>query len=407
MSSVCLYFQIHQPLRLRPFSYFQVGREHDYFDAADRDRLRRVVETCYLPLNAAIGRLVARHDGRFRVAFSISGTAIEQLARYAPEAIESFVALAETGAAEFLAETYYHSLASMYDAGEFRAQVHQHAAHIEALFGRRPLVFRNTRLIYSDRIGALVEGLGFQAVVADGAEYAVGGKDPHHVYLRPGGKLRLLLTDHRLSDELARGGAGAVVQQLNALGDAAGSAEATASDAGDGAGTVDAAVVNLSLDYASVGHGQVAETVTLLDALADSVLAAPGWDFLTPSQAIFRHRPAGTLECPRPLVWADSARELAAWQGNHMQQGALRRLYDLGPELRRRGNPVTMELWRKLQTSDHFDYMAIRSGTEATARVAASPYPSPYDAFINYMNVVTDLSAMVGVQCVDGSHGSL
>lgn len=397
MSSVCLTFQVHQPLRLRPFSYFQVGGAHDYFDAANRESLRQVVERVYLPANAAVGELIARHPGRFRVAYSISGTAIEQLLRYAPDAIESFVALADTGAVEFLAETYHHSLASIYDADEFRAQVTQHAAQIEALFGRPPRVFRNTGLIYSDRIGALVESLGFQAVVAEAAGDVLGARSPHHIYRRPGGNLRLLLTDQRRAEE---------------------------ADAGE--------VVNLSVDYgvlgdalfadgeacASTGPSDLADRLAALLRLSVTDSDAPGGegrDFLTPSQAIERYEPAGDLAFRRPSAWAEGTGDELLWPGNHMQQGALRRLYDLGPRVRAYGNPVAVDLWRKLQTADHFLYMST-AGMSASpasagaggagapgerARASGNPYPSPYDAFINYMNVVTDLTSMVSASPVD------
>lgn len=402
MPSVCLTFQVHQPLRLRPFSYFQVGGTHDYFDSANRESLRQVVERVYLPANAAVGELIARHQGRFRVAYSISGTAIEQLLRYAPDAIESFVALADTGAVEFLAETYHHSLASMYDADEFRAQALQHAAQIESLFGRRPRIFRNTGLIYSDRIGALVEGLGFQAVVAEAAGETLGARSPHRVYRRPGGKLRLLLTDHRLSDALRSGL----------------SAGAAASPAADGIGEV----VNLSVDYGIFGDDRrargpsdLADRMDALLRIPDAILGSLGQaarDYLTPSQVIERYEPAGELAFRRPSAWADDAGDPGAWLGNHMQQGALRRLYDLGPRVQACGSPVAVDLWRKLQTADHFLYMSTAgmsrapasSGTSGAAEAqpaGGNPYPSPYDAFINYMNVVTDLTSMVSTPSVD------
>jgi len=392
MTSICLYFQVHQPLRLRPFSYFQVGRRHDYFDGANRDILRRVVEHCYLPANRLIADLVARHGGRFRVAYSISGTALEQLASHAPEALDSFVALARTGAVEFLAETYYHSLAAIYDEDEFRTQVSLHTAHIEALFGRRPAVFRNTELIYSDRIGAVVEDMGFGAVLAEGADDVLAGRSPNHVYRRPGGELRLLLKNYRLSDDIAfRFAAGGASPALTA-GRFVSSLRKAACDP-----RTPAEVINLFMDYETFGeHIPEGQGIfSFLRELPGTVLARPGWDFVTPGEAVARHAPAGDLGFPRPVSWADEARDLTAWQGNHMQQGALQKVYDLGPQVHRRNNPAVLDLWRKLQTSDHFYYMSTKPHADGHVHAGFSPYPSPYDAFINYMNVMTDLRKAV------------
>jgi len=394
MPAVCLCFHVHQPVRLRRFSYFHVGGRHEHFDATNRDVVLRVSEGCYLPTNRMLADLIERHAGRVRVAFSITGTAIEQMARYAPAAIESFRALAGTGCVEFLAETYYHSLAALYDTGEFRAQVAQHTAHVEALFGRRPTVFRNTELIYSDHIGALIEDMGFEAVLADRGDPVPRADDPHGVYLRPGGTLRLLLKDRRVSADVA----------CRFNGRATGGPAITARALVDRLTTVnggcDGAVVNLMVGYQTLADGlpQAEERGQFLAEMAAAILAEPGWAFETPSEAARSHTPRCELGFPEPVSCAEASRDHSAWSGNHMQAGALRRLYDLGPKILECGNAVSIDLWRNLQSSDHFNYMSTTGGPDDGVSLAPSPYPSPYDAFINYMNVVTDLSTMLATR---------
>src|SRR5258705_161437 len=199
--SVCFYFQVHQPSRLRRYGVFDVGRRHDYFDTRlDEAIVRKVAARCYRPMNQLLLELALRHEGRFRCAFSISGAAIEQLERWAPDVIESFQALARTGCVEILGETYHHSLSFLASPEEFRAQVERHGAKVAALFGARPSVFRNTELIYSDALAPHVEELGFRGVLAEGADAVLGWRSPNFIYAAPGAaNTRLLLKNYRLS----------------------------------------------------------------------------------------------------------------------------------------------------------------------------------------------------------------
>ena len=202
--TLCFYFQIHQPVRLRRYRFFDIGKRHDYFDEyVNRSTIRRVAERCYLPMNHLIMDLIKRYGTNFKVSFSISGSALEQFALHAPEVIESFKELAKTGSVEFLAETYAHSLASLSDTDEFERQVQRHAAKMEELFGQKPVTLRNSSLIYSDQIGERVAAMGFESMLTDGAKHVLGWKSPNFVYtnvMNP--RLKLLLKNSRLSDDL-------------------------------------------------------------------------------------------------------------------------------------------------------------------------------------------------------------
>ena len=203
--SLCFYFQVHQPDRLRLYRFFDIGNDSQYFDDfANRTILRRVADRCYLPMNAIILELINKYQGQFKVAYSISGVALEQFEKYAPEVLESFKRLADTKCVEFLAETYSHSLASLISAKEFKAQVKEHAAAIKKHFGVTPKAFRNTELIYSDEIGAAVADMGYNVMLTEGAKHILGWKSPNYVYtnaINP--KLKLLLKNFNLSDDIA------------------------------------------------------------------------------------------------------------------------------------------------------------------------------------------------------------
>ena len=203
--SLCLYFQVHQPTRLRLYRFFDIGKDsHYYDDFANRTILRRVAQKCYLPMNALLLEQIEAHKGAFKVAFSISGSVLEQFDRYAPEVIESFRKLAQTGSVEFLSETYYHSLASLASEAEFKHQVLKHKEAIEHYFGVTPKTFRNTELIYSDAIGEMVYGMGFKTMLTEGAKHVLGWKSPNFVYNCAQAKnLKLLLKNSSLSDDIA------------------------------------------------------------------------------------------------------------------------------------------------------------------------------------------------------------
>ncbi|MCC6574926.1 MAG: polysaccharide deacetylase family protein [Planctomycetes bacterium] len=390
MPNVCFYFQVHQPWRLRRYSLFEVGENHDYFsDEQNRRIITRVAEKCYLPANRLMLELIHRHHGRFQIAYSISGVAIEQMRRFAPAALQSFRELAATGCVEFLGETYFHSLASLADEDEFREQVREHSDLIEATFGKRPRVFRNTELIYNDRIGELAAELGFAGVACEGADDVLGWRSPNFVYRHPHANLKLLLKNYRLSDDIAfrfsnRGWPefplttekfSGWLHRINGGGE----------------------IVNLFMDYETFGEHQWSDTgiFEFMRALPQAVMRDHGWGFLTPSQALGFHAPVAEMPYKRTVSWADTERDISAWLGNELQTDAFKQLYDLGRELKARNNPAAIGLWRRLQTSDHFYYMCTKWYADGDVHAYFSPYESPYEAYLNFMNVIADLRQSV------------
>ncbi len=390
MPSVCFYFQVHQPFRLKRYSVFDIGTQHDYFDH-DRNGqiLRKVADKCYLPTNALLLELIERYQGRFRVAFSITGTAIEQMERYAPEALESFKKLARTGCVEFLAETYYHSLSAVYDPVEFRQQVSKQLDLMERLFHYHPRVFRNTELIYSDEIGKLVSNLGFRAMIAEGVDDILDWRSPNYLYQAAGTSMKLLLKNYRLSDDIAFRFSNQGWAEFPLTADKFARWVHQVSGAGD--------VVNLFMDYETFGEHQWASTgiFDFMRHLPEMIFRHPDWNFLTPSEVVERYPVRAELPFHRITSWADVHRDLTAWQGNQMQSRALQLIFGLAQAVQARNHAETTDIWRKLQTSDHFYYMCTKWFADGDVHAYFSPYESPYDAFIYYMNVLRDFQEHV------------
>ena len=384
--SVCMYFQVHQPTRLRLYRFFDMGKDsHYYDDFANRTILRRVAQKCYLPMNALLLEQIQRSGGKFRVAFSISGSALEQFERYAPEVIDSFRALAETGCVEFLGETYYHSLASLASPSEFLHQVVKHRRHIEELFGVTPAVFRNTELIYSNAVGEQVYALGYKAMLTEGARHIMGWKSPNFVYAsETTPKLKLLLRNYTLSDDIAfrfsnRGWADWPLTADKFLGWMKESA------AGED-------IVNLFMDYETFGEHQDASSgiFEFMRALPETVIGDGTFEFVTPSQAVKRHKAAATLDVPDAISWADEERDLTAWLGNELQQEAYNKVYAMTEKLSIVNDPTLWSDFGHLQESDHFYYMCTKFFSDGEVHKYFNPYDTPYEAFINYMNVLSD-----------------
>lgn len=390
MPAVCFYFQVHQPYRLRRYSYFDIGGRHDYFDdELNKAMLQRVAARCYIPANKVLLELIREHKGAFKVAFSITGTAIEQMKAYAPEALESFRELADTGCVEFLGETYYHSLASLYDFREWAAQVALHSDCIEREFGFRPTVFRNTELLYSDDIGAAAGELGFKAVLAEGVDDVLGWRSPNFMYRVPGKGIKLLLKNYKLSDDIAF--------RFSANGDFL-SPKAYASWIHELSGNAD--VVGLFLDYETFGEHYREESgiFTFLKNLPAAIVANQDWRFSTPTEVTERLSAVGELSFSRLTSWADTRRDESAWAGNEMQKKSLARIYDTatlfeGRYIQDEAMTSARETWRRLQTSDHYYYMCTKGYGDGVVHQYFSPFESPYDAFIAYSNVVKDFAA--------------
>ena len=389
--TLCLYFQVHQPLRLRQYRFFDIGKDHYYYDDfANRSIMRKVADRCYLPANAVLLDIIKEYGKQFKVSFSISGMAIEQFEMYAPEVLESFKALAKTGCVEFLAETYSHSLASVKDPQEFRAQVEEHAALIKKHFGQQPITFRNTELIYSDEIGAMVADMGYTAMLTEGAKHILGWKSPNYIYtnaINP--KLKLLLKNYNLSDDIAFRFSSkgwnewplTVDKYVNWLNVAAKKDE----------------LINLFMDYETFGEHQGVETgiFAFLQHLPTRIFSSSKFEFLTPAEVSAKHTPVAPLHVPYAISWADEERDLSAWLGNELQNEAVDQLYRLGEKIKTLNEKSFWQEYRSLQASDHFYYMCTKLFSDGAVHKYFTPYDSPYDAFINYMNVLSDFAARV------------
>ena len=384
--SICLYFQVHQPNRLRLYRFFDIGKDsHYYDDFANRTILRRVAQKCYLPMNALLLELIEAHKGSFKVAFSISGSVLEQFDRYAPEVIESFRKLAQTGCVEFLSETYYHSLASLQSPVEFKNQVLKHKAAIEHYFGVTPKAFRNTELIYSDAIGEMVYDMGFKTMLTEGAKHVLGWKSPNFLYsCAQAPSLKLLLKNASLSDDIAFRFSDRNWSDWPLTGEKYLSWVKSAAQNDE--------IVNLFMDYETFGEHQKAASgiFDFMRFFPEVVIGDGEFEFVTPTQAAKKHRPVAELDVMDPISWADEERDVTAWLGNELQNDAFNKLYDQEEKLALLDDEALWSDFGHLQESDHFYYMCTKFFSDGAVHKYFNPYDTPYEAFINYMNVLSD-----------------
>ncbi len=398
MASVVFYFQLHQPFRLRRYTIFD--SDTTYFDNWRNEQVcKKVVGKCYLPATQMILDMIRQHEGRFRVSYSLTGTVIEQFRRWAPEVLDLFVEMAKTGCVEFISETYYHSLAFLYNRDEFVAQTRRHQEMMEELFGQTPKVFRNTELTYNNDVAKVVQDMGFKAILTEGADHVLGYRSPNFIYNPPNcGGLRMLMKNYRLSDDIAFrfGNRGwpewpmtaekfsRWVDQINGNG----------------------YVCNLFMDYETFGEHQWADTgiFEFLKALPGTVMAGGKNDFLTVSQAVDRYPSVGEVDVPHMISWADTERDLSAWLGNNMQANALHDVYSLAEDVLETRDQTLIDDWRKLQTSDHFYYMCTKWFADGDVHKYFNPYESPYDAYINYMNILDNVRSRIAAASKSQSH---
>ena len=387
MASVCFYFQVHQPFRLRRYSVFDTDR-HYFDEQKNAEIMRKVAHKCYLPANRMMLETIRKHDGRFRVAYSITGEALEQFEQYAPEVLETFVDLAKSGCVEFLDETYNHSLAFLYSREEFRAQVELHRKKIKELFGQEPRVFRNTELIYNNDLAHFVSHMGYDAILSEGADNILGHRSPNYVYRPPHAtRLKLLLKNYRLSDDIAFRFSNRAWEQW----------PLTAEKFAQWVNQINGHgfLCNIFIDYETFGEHQWAETgiFDFMRHVPVEVLKHPDNNFMTPSQVIDSYEPVGEVDVPHMISWADTERDLSAWLGNAMQSNALHELYKLEGALKEKGDDELLADWRKLTSSDHFYYMCTKYWADGDVHKYFSPYESPYDSYINFMNVLDNIGA--------------
>ena len=385
--SICTYFQIHHPERLRKYQFFDIGKKHNYFDNyANRSELEDLAENCYLPANALLLDLIKKYEGKFKVAFSISGSAIDQLEMHTPEVIRSFQELAQTGQVEFLAETYSHSLASLSeDTDEFELQVKRHSAAIKELFGKKPVTFRNTSLIYSDKIGKRVADLGFKTMLTDGAKHVLGWKSPNFVYKNAlDENLNLLLKNSKLSDDIAirfsdRNWSEYPLTSEKYIDWVSHSLQ-------------DTEVLNLFMNYEVIGHYNRAESgiFDFLRYFIQQIAENPNYQFLLPREVTKKHTAKDILPVPYPISWTDEERDITSWLGNELQKEAFTELFKIQPLVKKKKNAELNEDYSRLQASEHFYFMRTKLFSGADYHKYILPYESPYEAFINYMNVLSD-----------------
>ncbi|HSH18310.1 MAG TPA: glycoside hydrolase family 57 protein [Candidatus Saccharimonadales bacterium] len=393
MKAIVLYLHVHQPYRIRHYSIFDAGRNHDYFDAAYDEResneriLHKVAEKSYLPTNERLLKLLKKHP-EFKVSLSITGTVLEQLEAWSPKALESFQKLVKTGQVEIVGETFHHSLAFFYSRAEFEMQVRMHREKVEQLFGQTPKVFRNTELAYNNDVAYWADKAGYKGVLAEGWDKVLGWRNPNFVY-RPSytNNIRLLMKNYKLSDDIAFRFGNQAWEQW----------PLTADKFTDWLNAdPDATNFNLFMDYETFGEHQWEESgiFKFLEHLPAEWLQTGGSDrntFMTVSEAIDAFDPKDTVDVPHTITWADTERDLSAWLGNAMQQEAIHALYDLQEQVINTHDLALIEDWRRLQASDHFYYMCTKWFSDGDIHAYFSPYESPYEAFINFMNSYHDL----------------
>jgi len=384
--AICLYFQVHQPFRLKRYRFFDLGHDHYYYDDFSNESImRKVADKCYIPANDIIYDLIVKHKGKFKVTFSLSGLAINQFRLYAPEVLDSFRKLAETGMVEFLAETNSHSLASLKDRSEFEHQVNKHKSLLKEFLGVEAKSFRNTELIYSDTIGSWIAEMGFKSILTEGAKHVLGWKSPNYLYcntINP--RLKVLLRNFVLSDDIAFRfsnrdwnewplTANKYASWINKL--------APKSE-----------LLNIFLDYETFGEHNWKESgiFEFLDHLPEAVIKKTPFKFMTPTEVADILQPVSAINIPSAISWADEERDITAWLGNDLQIAAHNKLYSLAGMVKNcDDNQIKMD-WDYLQSSDHFYYMATKFFSDGEVHAYFNPYENPYDAFMNYMNVLSD-----------------
>ncbi len=398
MPSVCFYFQVHQPYRLRHYSFFDIGHSHLYEDEeANRSIMLKVADKCYLPMNSLLLRLIERYGRDFKVSFSLSGVFIDQMVQYAPDVLESFQALADTGCVEILGETYAHSLSFLFSPGEWREQVALHDSLVQEHFHVKPTSFRNTELIYNNDIAAMAEEMGYRAILTEGADQVINWRSPNFCY-QPAScrRLSLLLKNYRLSDDIAFRFSNRGWEEYPLTADKYASWLFALNGQGE--------TVNLFMDYETFGEHQWAETgiFEFMEALPGLVLANPDFSFATPTETAERCAPVARLDIPQYISWADAERDLSAWRGNDLQDDALGACAALEADVKKTGDPELLRVWRRLTTSDHFYYMCTKFFSDGDVHKYFSPYETPYDAYIFYMNALADLEQTVRRRLEEG-----
>ncbi|HOT14873.1 MAG TPA: glycoside hydrolase family 57 protein [Bacteroidales bacterium] len=401
MKTICLYFQVHQPFRFRRYRFFEMGKEHYYYDDYSNESImRKVAMKSYLPANKILLEIFKEYGCRFKVAFSISGTALDQMELYAPDVLESFQKLAASNCVEFLSETYSHTLASLINREEFENQVKEHQERILKLFGKKPVVFRNTELIYNNEIGEWIADMGYKAAIIEGAKHILGWKSPNYVYcsaVNP--RLKLLLKNYMLSDDLTFRFSDVHWNQYPLTAEKFTSWIKHMDQKED--------TLNLFMNYDTFGNIQPKESgiFEFLKAFPKEVLSTNTLSFSTPSDLIEKFQPISALSVPHAISWADEERDTSAWLGNELQKEAFYKLFNLRDMVLQTNDPKILTDWKYFQTSDHFYYMCTKFFVKGSMHSYFNPFSSPYDAFINYMNILSDFEIKIKLALSSNNSG--
>jgi alpha-amylase len=394
MPSVCFYFQVHQPYRIKKYNFLDIGKDSDYFETKEENELNnrfimeKVAKKSYIPTNRLLFKLLKKHP-EFRFSFSFSGVALEQMEKYSKEALRTFQDLVSTGRVEVLGETYYHSLSFLYSKEEFQKQVEMNMEKIRDLFHVKPRVFRCTELAYSNEIAKQAEEMGFEGVLGEGVDHILGWRSPNFLYKTKDLNIKLFLKNYRLSDDIAFRFSERSWKEHPLT------AEKFSKWISDVNGNGE--IVNLFMDYETFGEHQWEETgiFNFLESLPREILKHKDNDFSTLSESIDRYSVRDEIDVPNITSWADMERDLSAWTGNEMQKDALDKLYELEDDILFLNDKEVTDLWRRFQTSDQVYYMSTKGMGDGTVHGYFSPYKSPYDAFISFSNALSDFKLRI------------
>jgi alpha-amylase len=394
MPSVCFYFQVHQPYRIKKYNFLDIGKDSNYFgseensDLNNRLIMEKVAKKSYIPTNKILFKLLKKHP-QFRFTFSFSGTVLEQMEKYSKEALKSFQDLVSTGRVEVLGETYYHSLSFLYSKKEFQKQVKMNLEKVEDLFSVKPKVFRCTELAYSNEIAKQAEEMGFEGILGEGVDHILGWRSPNFLYKPKNSNIKLFLKNYRLSDDIAFRFSERTWKEFPLTAEKYSKWVSEVNGNGE--------IVNLFMDYETFGEHQWEDTgiFKFLEKLPEEVLKNKDNDFATLSESIKRYPVRDEIDVPNITSWADMERDLSAWLGNDMQKEALKKLYELEEDVLFLDDEEVTDCWRKFQTSDQVYYMSTKGMGDGTVHGYFSPYKSPYDAFIFFNNALSDFKLRI------------
>lgn len=381
--NICLYFQVHQPNRIRNYSFFDIGKNPFYEDdELNQEVLNKVSDKCYLPANQMLLKVIRESRGKVKVAFSLSGVFLEQIQAHRPDVLASFQELVKTGSVEILAETYYHSLAYFYSKTEFLSQVEKHNKLVQELFNVKPKVFRNTELLYNNEISAYLDELQYDGVIAEGVDSLLNGRTPNQLYKAPNAGLKVLTRNCKLSDDVAFRFSDQNWSEYPLTSEKY--IHWVKEEAGD--------VANVFIDYETIGEHHWADSGIFQFWSAFFMKSlGQGVSFQTPSEVVAKHEVKDVYDAHAITSWADSEKDLTAWVSNSMEFEAINKIYRIRDAVRQSENKGLVHVWRKLQTSDHFYYMSTKDAADGEVHNYFSPFDTPFDAYIYFMNILSDI----------------